>query len=131
MTVAGNSRTTEVNNSDSVAVSSSDSDLSLWQAKQASDSSVDESPTPKVRTLKELYESCSYALNVTDPSNFEEAEKLEHWRQAMTEKIDSIQKNGTWKLCELPKGKKEIGVKWVYKTKLKPNGKLRSIKIDL
>ncbi|XP_039129017.1 uncharacterized mitochondrial protein AtMg00820-like [Dioscorea cayenensis subsp. rotundata] len=42
----------------------------------------------------------------------------------MAEEIDSIQKNETWKLYELPEGKKEIGVKLVYKTKLKPNGEI-------
>lgn len=92
MTVAGNSRTIEVNNSDSVAVSSSHSDLSLRQAKQASDSSVDESPTPKVRTLKELYESCSYTLNIIDPGTLEEAVKSEHWIEVMAERIIQFRK---------------------------------------
>lgn len=94
VTVIGNSKTGEMDNSDLAIASSSERDSSLKQVEQASDSSVDKSPTPKVRTLKELYESCSF-LNVIDPSSFEEAEKLEHQRQAMAEQIDSIQKNGT------------------------------------
>lgn len=77
MTVIGNSKTGEMDNSDLAIASSSERDSSLKQVEQASDSSVDKSPTPKVRTLKELYESCSF-LNVIDPSSFEEAEKLEH-----------------------------------------------------
>lgn len=33
----------------------------------------------------------------------------------MNEEIHSIQKNETWELTPLPKGKKAIGVKWVFK----------------
>lgn len=38
------------------------------QSEQLSESSVDESPTQKVRTLREIYESCSFSLIVLDPS---------------------------------------------------------------
>lgn len=139
VTIASNSRTIETNNSESASgsetsqrpVDPSDSETSQRSIDHAFDSSVDEFPTPKVRTLKELYESCSYALNVTDPSTFEEAVKSEHWRVAMAEEINSIQKNGTWKLYELPEGKKKIGVKWVYKTKLKPSGEIERHKARL
>ncbi|XP_039118746.1 uncharacterized mitochondrial protein AtMg00820-like [Dioscorea cayenensis subsp. rotundata] len=84
-----------------------------------------------VRALKDLYESCSFALNVTDPSCYKEAEKSDHWRQAMSVEIDAIQKNNTWKLCELPVGNKAIGVKWIYKTKLKPNFEIDKYKARL
>lgn len=41
------------------------------QCEQAdSESSIDASPTPKVITLTELYESCSFALAITDPILF-------------------------------------------------------------
>lgn len=39
----------------------------------------------------------------------------------MDVEITAIERNNTWELCYLPKGKKTIGVKWVYKTKLKEN----------
>jgi len=39
----------------------------------------------------------------------------------MDAEIESIEKNDTWELTDLPKGYKTIGVKWVYKTKLKDN----------
>ena len=35
----------------------------------------------------------------------------------MTEKIESLHKNDTWDLVELPEGKKQIGCKWVYRKK--------------
>ena len=35
----------------------------------------------------------------------------------MDEEMQSLVKNHTWKLARLPKGKKEIGCKWVYAQK--------------
>eukprot|EP00253_Pinus_taeda_P032896 PITA_32896 len=52
-----------------------------------------------------------------EPSCFEDASTNEVWMQAMKEEMDSIQRNDTWKLTELPHVKKKIGTKWVYKTK--------------
>ena len=40
----------------------------------------------------------------------------------MKAEIDSIKKNGTWSLTALPHDKKEIGVKWVFRTKFNPVG---------
>ena len=42
----------------------------------------------------------------------------------MDEEINSIEKNKTWELVDLPKGKEVIGVKWVYKTKRNVEGKI-------
>jgi len=33
----------------------------------------------------------------------------------MQEKLDQFQKNDVWKLIKLPKGKKTIGAKWVFR----------------
>ena len=35
--------------------------------------------------------------------------------KAMTEEMKSLQKNGTYELVKLPKGKKALKNKWVYK----------------
>lgn len=40
----------------------------------------------------------------------------------MNDEIESIEKNDTWELVDLPKNKDCIGVKQVYKTKFKANG---------
>jgi hypothetical protein len=49
----------------------------------------------------------------------------------MDEEIDSIERNNTWDLVNLPKGKKSIGVKWVFKTKLNPEGDIEKYKARL
>ena len=44
--------------------------------------------------------------------------------QVINEEIQSIEKNNTRELTTLPIEKKSIGVKWVYKTKYKHDGKV-------
>ena len=40
-----------------------------------------------------------------------------------------INKNNTWELVELPTGKKAIGLKWVFKSKLIPMDPYKSTKL--
>ncbi|GKU94475.1 hypothetical protein SLEP1_g7971 [Rubroshorea leprosula] len=65
------------------------------------------------------------------PIVFEEVAKESKWQKAMDEEIAAIERNNTWELTELPKGKKGIGVKWVYKTNLKENGEIEKYKAHL
>uniref|UniRef100_A0A2N9EML6 CCHC-type domain-containing protein n=1 Tax=Fagus sylvatica TaxID=28930 RepID=A0A2N9EML6_FAGSY len=63
-----------------------------------------------------------YALLTSseDPSTFQEAiesSEKDKWMEAMVEENESLSKNKTWELTELPKGKKPIGCKWVFKKK--------------
>ncbi len=44
---------------------------------------------------------------------------------------DVIEKNDTWELINLPQGQKSIGIKWVFKTKLKANGEVDKYKARL
>ncbi|GAU30980.1 hypothetical protein TSUD_104940 [Trifolium subterraneum] len=72
------------------------------------------------------------AFNVeAEPVNFEDAVKNEKWLSAMNEEIESIERNNTWELVDLPHGKKAIGVKWVYKVKLNPKGEITRHKARL
>ncbi|GKV07537.1 hypothetical protein SLEP1_g19297 [Rubroshorea leprosula] len=66
-----------------------------------------------------------------DPLTYEEAVKEEKWQKAMAEEIGSIERNQTWELIDLPEGHKIIGVKWIYKTKLKENGTVDKFKARL
>src|ERR1044072_582813 len=67
-------------------------------------------------------EIAAYALLTSsgDPSTFREAlnsPEKDRWMGAMQEEMESLKKNETWDLVPLPKGKKAIGCKWVYKKK--------------
>ncbi|KAG8482499.1 hypothetical protein CXB51_024054 [Gossypium anomalum] len=69
----------------------------------------------------------AYALNVAEdidanqePSNYSEVvscEDSEKWMFAMQEEMESLHKNRTWDLVKLPKVKKAIRCKWVFKKK--------------
>lgn len=45
--------------------------------------------------------------------------------------MESIKRNNTWELMELPVGGKAIGVKWVYKTNFNENGEIDKYKARL
>lgn len=73
------------------------------------------------------------AMMVTkdDPVTYEEAVKSKTWRDAMKKEMEAIEKNKTWELTNLRTGMKPIGVKWIYKTKLKENGEIDKFKARL
>ena len=41
------------------------------------------------------------------------------WKEAVNDEMDSIMRNKTWKLVDLPPGSKPIGCKWIFKKKMK------------
>ena len=72
-----------------------------------------------------------FYFHVQDPIHFEEAVKDKKWIDAMDEEINAIEKNNTWELVDLPKGKEVIRVKWVYKTKSNVEGNIERHKARL
>ena len=58
-------------------------------------------------------------MNVIEPLNYEQAKDKEEWVTAMNEEYNSIMRNKTWDLVELPKDKVPTGSKWLFKSKLK------------
>ena len=97
----------------------------------SSASSPNSTPTRKVKSLREIYESCNFALMVAEPTSFTEASTMEGWNQAMKEEINAIERNRTWDLVELPYGKTVIGLKWIYKTKYNADGSIQKHKARL
>jgi hypothetical protein len=65
---------------------------------------------------------CLFGLE--EPSSHVEALQSESWKNAMQEELIAIEENGTWKLCDLPKGHRPIGLKWVFKLKKNPDGEV-------
>ncbi|GJU00424.1 zinc finger, CCHC-type containing protein [Tanacetum coccineum] len=53
--------------------------------------------------------------NDEEPVSYTEVSKKREWVKAMDAKLSSIEKNKTWNLVDLPKNRKAIGLKWVYK----------------
>ena len=110
---------------------------------QASSSSTNSSPNPtrRMRSSQELYDvteeveendAVFFAFFAgEDPISFDDAHQEEKWRRAMKEEIGSIERNDTWELTKLPPHKNSIGVKWVFKTKMNPDGSINKHKARL
>jgi hypothetical protein len=53
-----------------------------------------------VRPLSDVYERCNPVY--AKPTSYTEAARFPAWIDAIKSEIDSIERNGTWKLTELP-----------------------------
>ncbi|KAJ0495264.1 putative RNA-directed DNA polymerase [Helianthus annuus] len=72
------------------------------------------------------------ALNkVCEPTCYNEAVKNDKWVDAMNSEMEALYRNNTWILVDLPKGRKPIGCKWVYKVKYKASGEVERYKARL
>ena len=72
-----------------------------------------------------------YSILLIDSSKSEEYKEAIHvdakeeWKLGMKEEMDSLLKNNTWDLVPLPKGKRVLPKKWVYRLKEEDGGKKR------
>lgn len=69
-----------------------------------------------------------------DPETVDEAlstAEAEGWKKAMDDEYKSLVENDTWKLVDLPQGRKVISTKWIYKRKLDISGKIERYKARL
>ena len=69
-----------------------------------------------------------HCLQTTILQSFESTVREDKWRKAMDAEIEAIEWNDTGELSDLRMKQKTIGVKWVYKTKLKENGEIDKYK---
>ena len=71
------------------------------------------------------------ACQITEPQTMEEAlsdELSDEWKQAADSEYHSLMENETWELVPLPKGRKPIGSRWVFKVKYGSNGEIKRFK---
>lgn len=66
-----------------------------------------------------------------EPQSYHEACNNPKWVDAMHKELQALAQNHTWEVVPLPKGKKPIGNKWVFKIKLRSNGTLKRFKARL
>nr|GEW63747.1 RNA-directed DNA polymerase, eukaryota [Tanacetum cinerariifolium] len=55
---------------------------------------------------------------------FFEASKFSHWTDAMNSEMNALLRNKTWDIVDLPKDRKTLGSKWIFKIKYKSSGKI-------
>ncbi len=70
-------------------------------------------------------------IQEVEPTCFEQAIGNPKWDNAMDEEMVALDANATWELVVLPKDKKVIGCKWVYKVKHNANGSVSRYKARL
>ncbi|BES91891.1 Hydra magnipapillata [Nesidiocoris tenuis] len=71
---------------------------------------------------------------VDEPQTYEQAlasPEKSNWVQAMESEIRSLKENKTWTMETLPKGKRTLPCKWVYKVKMNPDGTIDKYKARL
>ncbi|GJZ58699.1 putative RNA-directed DNA polymerase [Tanacetum coccineum] len=66
-----------------------------------------------------------------EPKTFSEASKFPHWIDAMNQEMNALLRNGTWEIVDLPKDRKAIGSKWIYKIKYQSSGEIDRFKARL
>lgn len=124
-------------NSENFDVTRIQSNKNKRNSYQNQSSSIDGSKRTKRPSL--LFQD-HYALNTSlenlenDPKNFSKAiSKVDsdRWLEAFRDELESINKNNVWELMKLPKGRKDIGCRWVLKRKSKIDGSLERYKARL
>ena len=73
----------------------------------------------------------SQLSSISIPSNVQEALADPRWTEAMVVEMAALEKNNTWDLVTLPKGKKTVGCRWVYTIKHKADGTIERYKARL
>ncbi|RVW26375.1 Retrovirus-related Pol polyprotein from transposon TNT 1-94 [Vitis vinifera] len=73
----------------------------------------------------------SKLLRDTSSSEYSEAFKYPKWKAVVDEEVQALEKNGTWEITDLPRGKKPVGCKWIFTVKYKADGNVDRYKAQL
>ena len=116
----------------------SEGDVSEAEPEQEDNSSTN-NPAPR-RSTRETRQPDYYNVRVYTAAELEEPQTVnealsssekEKWDIAIQKEMDSIHSNDVWDLVELPKSRKPVGCKWVFKKKTKPDGSIERYKARL
>ena len=108
--------------------------------QESSDGPTTEDGPIKFRSLADIYAEAPLVemnpdellfLTTDEPTTYHEAATEEAWNEAMKKELESIEKNKTWELTDLPPGHKTIGLKWVFKLKRDSEGNILKHKARL
>ena len=114
--------------------------ISISHVSKLNSEDYDESTEPRrIKKIGEIYNEIEevqleeelFLMGIEEPINFKQAAKDHNWKMAMEREMQSIEENNTWKLSELPPGKKTIGLKWIFKLKKDAEGKVLKHKARL
>lgn len=84
---------------------------------------IESSNTPHVNTMVDNPDTYTFEQAIHHDVNGD------NWKKAVKEELDSMEKMQVWTpVMELPKGKKAIGMCWVFKHKLLPDGTIARFK---
>lgn len=79
-------------------------------------------------------QDCIFVCDTSEiPDTYEKAiaSNEAEWKKAMKSEIESLKENSTWELSDLPKDRRAIPCKWVYKIKLNADGSIDRYKARL
>lgn len=100
-------------------------------SSESNDSGYSSDPT-LYRSLNDVYnhteeielEEELLFVGIDELKNYKETIKESCWKQVMKNEIESIEKNNTWELKELPLEHKAIDLKWIFKIKKNVDGEV-------
>lgn len=76
-------------------------------------------------SLSPSFSAFNSQLSIVEiPKNIQDALRVPEWKEAVFEEMRALEKNGTWEIVNLPKGKTIVGCKWVFTVKFKSSGTL-------
>lgn len=79
-------------------------------------------------------ESVLYVAEIIEPLSYNQAlrcKESSQWVKAMHEEMTSLSENNTWTMVDLPRGRKAIDNRWVFRVKRKANGDIERFKARL
>ena len=105
----------------------------MFELDCALDETVTEKTSPELRRSGRIQRSPDHygewvsiaSPEVKEPVSVKEALKSPSkakWQRAMEKELESLQTNDVWDLVELPKDRKAVGSKWVFKVKTDAEG---------